>query len=154
MLSEEIMAQFKAGEVVFNCPTQEIYDKLMIELEKHGYYWRDGAALTDGNKWVSYRENFCVGYTESYGLTFGPINMYSNIIPLSLYDFKSPSEPLTATLEVTNSTHMEALESITKTIATCKLIEKTYDIHLGIDELLEKREELLSEWESTFEVKL
>ena len=37
---------FKAGTHVLHTPTQEIYDKLMEELEKRGYEWHDGQPMT------------------------------------------------------------------------------------------------------------
>lgn len=154
MMNQELLKRFKDGEVVFHCPTQVIWDKLMVELNSHGYDTR----VAEG-KYELLRDGYCIDY-ESGELEWCDLDYYRSnyphllVVTLSLDDFKNSAEPLTATPDVTNSAYMEALESITKTIATCKLIEKAYDIHLGIDELLERREELLSEWESTFEVKL
>ena len=43
---EDKLELFKAGTHVLYTSTQEIYDKLMVELEKRGYVWRDGQPMT------------------------------------------------------------------------------------------------------------
>ena len=57
-LKEKLKA-FKSGTVVLHAPTQELWYKLMVELEKQGYKWSDGGAPTtepwNPNPWIGYK---------------------------------------------------------------------------------------------------
>ena len=57
-LKEKLKA-FKSGTAVLHAPTQELWDKLMAELEKQGYEWCDGDAPTmepwNPRRWGTYK---------------------------------------------------------------------------------------------------
>ena len=57
-LKEKLKA-FKSGTAVLHAPTEELWDKLMAELEKQGYKWIDESNPTsepwDPNRWVNYK---------------------------------------------------------------------------------------------------
>ena len=57
-LKEKLKA-FKSGTAVLHAPTQELWDKLMVELEKQGYKWSDGGDPTtepwNPSPWIGYK---------------------------------------------------------------------------------------------------
>ena len=59
MTFKEKLRAFKGGTAVLHAPTQEIWDKLMVELEKQGYKWLDESAPTSEpwspSRWVDYK---------------------------------------------------------------------------------------------------
>ena len=149
MISEETWENFKDGTVVFKCTTQGLWDKLMVELEKHGH---DISAAK--SRYENYGDE---GYgidNESGELEWCNIGYYISeypyleVVDVNACDFSnSPSS-------TEYPQPPQELISILRALATCVLIEKTHGVHLNLDELLEKRDELLGEWESTFEAKL
>ena len=62
MTLEEKLEKFKSRTAVLNTPTQEIFDRLMIELEKRGYKWRSGRVAGDNSfdRWGYFKEMTCV----------------------------------------------------------------------------------------------
>ena len=59
MTLKEKLKAFKSGTAVLHAPTKELWDKLMVELEKQGYKWLDESAPTSEpwspNRWVDYK---------------------------------------------------------------------------------------------------
>ena len=59
MKFKEKLKAFESGTAVLHAPTQELWDKLMAELEKQGYEWCDGDAPTmepwDPRRWGNYK---------------------------------------------------------------------------------------------------
>lgn len=52
MTLKKKLKAFKSGTAVLHAPTEELWDKLMVELEKQGYEWYYGANPTD-KRWDS-----------------------------------------------------------------------------------------------------
>ena len=147
MISEETWEKFRDGTVVLKCTTQELWDKLMVELEKRGYdisaaksryenYEGEGYGVDNESgvlEWCN------IGYYESDYPQLEIVNLTEDDFSNSPSSVDYPQPP-------------QELISILRALAICVLIEKTHGVHLNLDELLEKRDELLGEWESTFEV--
>ena len=57
MTLEEKLEKFKSGTAALHTPTQELFGKLMEELEKRGYEWCTGGSPTNslGNKWANFK---------------------------------------------------------------------------------------------------
>ena len=51
MTLEEKLEKFKAGTYVLHAPTKEIWDKLMVELERRGYTWLSDTTMTSKDTW-------------------------------------------------------------------------------------------------------
>lgn len=143
MISEETWEKFRDGEVVFKCTTQELWDKLMVELKKRGY---DISIAKDGYK--NYGE-------EGYGIDNGSGELeWCNT---GYYKSEYPNLEVVDVTACDSSNYPQPpqeLIGILRALATCELIEKTYSLKLNLDELYDKREEYLEKWASEFEVYL
>lgn len=150
MLSKELLERFKRGEVVFHTPTQEIFDKAVEAAEGIGCNCDE----LYSSVFDQYGEFTGIYNENKYATTYSPISYYKEnypqleIVNLTEVDFRNPPVP-------TDSPQPpQELISILRALATCVLIEKTHGVHLNLDELLDKRDELLGKWESQFEVHL
>lgn len=150
MISEETWEKFRNGEVVFKCTTQELWDKLMVELEERGYdvsiarakykdYGGEGYGIDNESGEIEWCN---IGYYESDYPELKIVNVTDD-------DF---SKPLNLTFRLNIPQPPQGLIDILRVIATCEYIEKTYDVQLDLDGLYDKREEYLEKWTSEFEV--
>ena len=145
---------FKAGTHVLHTPTQEIYDKLMVELEKRGYEWHDPVSSEGPHSyWGNYNSDtvvccgFCGDNRMSYGRLGGPINEGRKVLEVTLNDFKSDSEQ-EANMKITIET-----DGHYKTTAECNGVtaeslcnpadefKLPKGVHMAVQRLLEKLEE-------------
>lgn len=59
MTLKEKLKAFQSGTTALHAPTQELWDKLMVELEKQGYGWINGSAPTSEpwkpDHWIDYK---------------------------------------------------------------------------------------------------
>ena len=59
MTLKEKLKAFQSGTTALHAPTQELWDKLMVELEKQGYGWINGSAPTSEpwkpDRWIDYK---------------------------------------------------------------------------------------------------
>ena len=86
---------FKAGTHVLHTPTQEIYDKLIVELEKRGYKWRSPVSpKVSHTYWYYYCSDtlvccgFCGDNVVSYDRLGGSTNEGRNVLEITLGDFR------------------------------------------------------------------
>lgn len=149
MIAEETWEKFRDGEVVFKCTTQELWGKLMVELEERGY---DVSIARE-----KYKDYIGEGYgidNESGEIEWCNIGYYENDYP-QLMIRNVTAEDFSESLMPTDYPQPpQELISILRALATCVLIEKTHGVHLNLDELYDKREEYLEKWASAFEVHL
>ena len=147
MISEETWEKFRNGKVVFECKTRELWDKLMINLERRGYC----ASIAKGG-YENYGGEGCGIDNESGVLGWSSINFYKRKCPrltvrnVTEDDFKDPPV-LTGFPQPP-----QELVNILRAIANNKEIEKTYGVQLELDSLYSKRDEYLAKWTSKFEV--
>ena len=148
MISKETWEKFRNGEVVFKCTTRESWGKLMVELEKHEH-----AVDTARGAYRDHEEGYGID-NESGELEWCNIGYYISeypqleVVDVTACDFSnSPSS-------TEYPKPPQELISILRALVTCELIEKTYGVHLNLDELYDKREEYLEKWASEFEVHL
>ena len=144
---EDKLALFKAGTHVLHTPTQEIYDKLMVELEKRGYVWASGDNPTEFNAYSG--NESCVGYDNrlrgSCGIHLGLLEWCKEagmeVLTLTPEDFSTP-QVITITSDGYHRTTAES-NGITAE-ALCNPTDK-FSIHKGshmaLKRLLEKLEE-------------
>ena len=117
MILEEKLEKFKSGTAVLNTPTQEIYDRLMIELEKRGYKWCSGRGASDNpsDRWGDTKEMTCVS-NRTNGMYYCDRTYYESrnlsILEITEEDFTAPSE---------------TVESVMKSIEEVKADLKFYD---------------------------
>lgn len=78
MTLKEKLKAFKSGTAVLHAPTQELWDKLMVELEKQGYKWKCGDNPTD-RLWDD--GNTVIG-TEGY--TYAIVYWHGTSLPLEI----------------------------------------------------------------------
>ena len=146
---EDKLALFKAGTHVLHTPTQEIYDKLMIELEKRGYVWHNGESMTKYSFTFTggERGDLCIQYNsyKDHKVTCGCIKYCKQkgleILTLTPEDFGTP-QVITIT---SDGYHRVTAESNGITAeALCNPTDK-FSIHKGshmaLKRLLEKLEE-------------
>ena len=146
---EDKLALFKAGTYVLHTPTQEIYDKLMIELEKRGYVWHNGESMTKYSFTFTggERGDLCIQYNsyKDHKVTCGCIKYCKQkgleILTLTPEDFGTP-QVITIT---SDGYHRVTAESNGITAeALCNPTDK-FSIHKGshmaLKRLLEKLEE-------------
>ena len=146
---EDKLALFKAGTHVLHTPTQEIYDKLMVELEKRGYVWTTGDNMT-GRSFADEAEgrtDLCIQY-NGFGdgkVSSGYLELRKaaglEILTLTTEDFATP-QVITIT---SDGYHRVTAESNGITAeALCNPTDK-FSIHKGshmaLKRLLEKLEE-------------
>ena len=147
MISEETWEKFRDGTVVFKCHTQELWDKLMVELEKHGH---DISAAK--SRYENYEGEGCGIDNESGVLEWCNIGYYESDYPqLEIVDL-TDDDLRNLPVPTDSPQPPQGLIDILRTIATCESIEKKYGIQLNFDGLYDKREEYLTKWTSEFEV--
>lgn len=134
---EDKLALFKAGTHVFHTPTQEIYDKLMVELEKRGYVWASKHKPTAFNNFSISKH---VEYDEHDNCLYGSPKL-SNVITLTTEDFSTP-QVITITSDgyhrvtaESNGITAEALCNPTNKFSISK------GSHMALKRLLEKLDE-------------
>ena len=144
---EDKLALFKAGTHVLHTPTQEIYDKLMIELEKRWYVWASGDKPTEFNAYSG--NESCVGYDnrlgDSCGIRLGLLEWCNEagmeILSLTTEDFATP-QVITITSDGYHRVTAESNGVLAE--ALCNPTDK-FSIHKGshmaLKRLLEKLEE-------------
>lgn len=153
MLSKELLERFKRGEVVFHTPTQEIFDKAVEAAEG---IWCNCDGLYS-SVFDQYEELTGIDNENKCVTTYSPISYYKEdypqleIVKLSLGDFSEPSAPLTRS-QAESADIQRRLVEITRAIAYCRKLEKTYDTDLELDGLYTAREEILRELEDSLEV--
>lgn len=139
---EDKLKLFKAGTHVLHTPTQEIYDKLMVELEKRGYVWVDCRELP--TKYNGYSGNPYV--TKFFAYEHNGIARQSNAydkeaFTLTLEDFNTPqvititSDGYRRVTAESNGVTAEALCNPTDTFDISK------GSHIALKRLLEKLDE-------------
>ena len=100
MTLEEKLEKFKAGTYVLHAPTKEIWDKLMVELERRGYIWLSDTTMTSKDTWkcpIGVKDLYlhCSDYNASR-VFCGHIGDYREsalgILEITDNDFAAPSE--------------------------------------------------------------
>lgn len=144
---EDKLKLFKAGTHVLHTPTQQIFDKLMVELEKRGYVWCDGDKPTGAPKeWEDFYSGTCVRLLDG-NLCDGPKGRYEDytdleIITLTTEDLSTP-QVITIISDgyhrVTAESNGITAEALCNPTDTFKL---TKEVHLAAQRLLEKLVEL------------
>ena len=79
---------------IYNTPTQQDYDALMIELEEKGFEWFSGGKPTSKDYWNEDKENSCIKVYED-DIFNGSIEWYENkhpSIPITEYKAKKQGE--------------------------------------------------------------
>ena len=67
----------KAGNVVFNCSTEEIAKAFMDICKSKGYKWCNGKPYSrEGTKWDNYKSHTCY---NTFNGTYGNIEFYKSI---------------------------------------------------------------------------
>ena len=146
---EDKLALFKAGTHVLHTPTQEIYDKLMVELEKRGYVWTTGDNMT-GRSFADEAEgrtDLCIQY-NGFGdgkVSSGYLELRKaaglEILTLTTEDFATP-QVITITSDGYHRVTAESNGVLAE--ALCNPTDK-FSIHKGshmaLKRLLEKLEE-------------
>ena len=87
---EDKLKLFKAGTHVLHTPTQEVYDKLMVELEKRGYVWTGSDKPTRFNEYCG--DSICISYEPYMEIRFCNVNFHgkTEILTLTPEDFSTP----------------------------------------------------------------
>ena len=104
MTLEEKLEKFKSGTAVIHTPTQEIYGRLMKELEKHGYKWCSGRSASDNlfDRWGYFEEMTCVS-NRTDGMYYCDRAYYESegiaILEITEEDFTSPSETVESVMK-------------------------------------------------------
>ena len=145
---EDKLALFKAGTHVLHTPTQETYDKLMVELDKRGYVWHYSTSLEVRQLyWSDYNGNtiLCCGFFGDGRVTYGKLGGRANeeraVLELTPEDFSTP-QVITIT---SDGYHRTTAESNGVTAETLCNPTDTFDIskgsHIALKRLLEKLDE-------------
>ena len=94
MTLEEKLEKFKAGTYMLHAPTREIWDKLMVELERRGYMWLSDTTMTSKDTWK------CpIGVKDLY-LHFGDYRESAlGILEITDNDFAAPSETVESVMK-------------------------------------------------------
>ena len=140
---------FKAGTHVLHTPTQEIYDKLMVELEKRGYALVANEPLEVAKyRWRSYRNETCIRYAPD-GQYYGKKGVYvgrgKEIIELTPEDFKDSEQEEHMKITIETDGHHKTTaecngitaESLCNPMDDFKLPK---GVHMAVQRLLEKLE--------------
>lgn len=145
---EEKLELFKAGTHVLHTPTQEIYDKLIVELEKRGYTI---LSKSPNKFWGDNGEHTCIRYAltgQHYGAKQDYLEDGKGIIDLTPEDFNRTSNKQEAHMKITIET-----DGHYKTTAECNgitaesLCNPTDEfklpkgVHMAVQRLLEKLKE-------------
>ena len=146
---EDKLKLFKAGTHVLHTPTQEAYDKLMVELEKRGYALVANEPLEVAKgRWRFYGNETCIRYAPD-GQYYGKKGVYvgrgKEVIELTLEDFKDSEreEHMKITIE-TDGHHKTTAEC--NGITAESLCNPTDEfklpkgVHMAVQRLLEKLE--------------
>lgn len=140
---EDKLALFKAGTHVLHTPTQEIYDKLMVELEKRGYVWQNGDNTTKNPlEWIDLRDDTCI-LAKPKGICKAPMNFYEDYTGLGILEFTPEdfSTPQVITITSDGYHRVTAESNGVTTEALCNPTD-TFDIskgsHMALKRLLEK----------------
>ena len=150
---EDKLALFKAGTHVLHTPTQETYDKLMVELDKRGYVWHYSTSLEVRQLyWSDYNGNtiLCCGFFGDGRVTYGKLGGRTNeeraVLELTPEDFSTP-QVITITSDGYHRTTAESNGVTAETL--CNPTDK-FSIHKGshmaLKRLLEKLEEETEEF--------
>lgn len=150
---EEKLELFKAGTHVLHTPTQEIYDKLMVELEKRGYRWHSPVSSDVSYRyWDDYKSNtivHCGSFhdgTITYGKLGGAAGAGREVLELTTEDFKGNEQEEQMKITIETDGHY-------KTTAECNgitaesLCNPTDEfklpkgVHMAVQRLLEKLKE-------------
>lgn len=150
---EKKLELFKAGAHALHTPTQEIYDKLMVELEKRGYRWQSPVSSDVSYRyWDDYKSNTIVHWgffhngTITYGKLGGSTNAGREVLELTPEDFKGNKQEEYMKITIETDGHY-------KTIAECNgitaesLCNPTDEfklpkgVHMAVQRLLEKLKE-------------
>ena len=150
---EDKLELFKAGTHVLHTPTQEIYDRLMEELEELGYVWRSPVSpKVSHSYWGNYKGNtiVCCGFYGDNGVSYdrlgGSTNEGRSVLEITLEDFKGSEqeEHMKITIE-TDGHHKTTAEC--NGITAESLCNPTDEfklpkgVHMAVQRLLEKLEE-------------
>ena len=159
---EDKLELFKAGTHVLHTPTQEIYDKLMVEFEKRGYKWHNWVdPKVSRGYWSDYNNEtiVCCGvFDDNEGVTYDKLGGYSNakreVLELTLEDFRMGNAHRVSDSE--QEEHMKITietDGHHKTTAECNGItaeslcnpmdefKLSKGVHMAVQRLLEKLEE-------------
>ena len=102
MTLEEKLEKFKSGTAVLHTPTQETYDKLMVELDKRGYEWRFPVTKRIRRSyWSKYSIDTIVLMRPwiVYNKLGDPISEGREIFEITEEDFTAPSETVESVME-------------------------------------------------------
>lgn len=150
---EEKLELFKADTHVLHTPTREIYDKLMVELEKRGYRW-DIPVSSDVSYryWDNYKSNTIVrcgsfhNRTIIYGELGGRTNAGREVLELTPEDFKGNEQEAHMKITIETDGHHKTTaecngitaESLCNPADEFKLPK---GVHMAVQRLLEKLKE-------------
>ena len=147
---EDKLELFKAGTHVLHTPTQEIYDKLMVELEKRGYALVANEPLEVAKgRWRVYGNETCIRYAPD-GQYYGKKGVYvgrgKEIIELTPEDFKDSEQEEHMKITIETDGHHKTTaecngitaESLCNPMDEFKLPK---GVHMAVQRLLEKLEE-------------
>ena len=146
---EDKLELFKAGTHVLHTPTQEIYDKLMVELEKRGYALVANEPLEVAKgRWRVYGNETCIRYAPD-GQYYGKKGVYvgrgKEIIELTPEDFKDSEQEEHMKITIETDGHHKTTaecngitaESLCNPMDDFKLPK---GVHMAVQRLLEKLE--------------
>ena len=149
---EDKLKLFKAGTHVLHTPTQEIYDKLMVELEKRGYKWHDPVSSEASHSyWSNYNSDtiVCCGYCGDNGMSYGRLggclNEGRKVLEIALEDFSDSEQEEHMKITVETDGHHKTTaecngitaESLCNPADEFKLPK---GVHMAVQRLLEKLE--------------
>ena len=149
MRFEEKLKLFKAGTHVLHTPTQEIYDKLMVELEKRGYVWSSGGKPTEPKEYWENNIGIQCNYYGDGRIVMRKIKYVERdslgIIELTLEDFKENKREAHMKITIETDGHHKttaecngiAAESFCNPADEFKLPK---GVHMAVQRLLEKLE--------------
>lgn len=125
MTLEEKLEKFKSGTATLHTPTQEVFVKLMKELEERGYKWRSGCSASDNmfDRWGHFEEMTCVS-NRTDGMYYYDLAYYESeeiaILEITEEDFTDPSETVESV--------MKSVEEIKADLEFYHGLFKKYDV--------------------------
>ena len=128
MTLDEKLEKFKSGTHALHAPTQELWDKLMVELEKRGYMWLSDMTMTSKATWecpVGVKDLclHCSDYNVSR-VFCGDIGDYKEsalgILEINEEDFAAPSETVESV--------MKSIEEVRADLEFYRELFKKYDV--------------------------
>ena len=136
---------FKAGTHVLHTPTQEVYDKLMVELEKRGYVWASGEKPTEPKGY--WEDSTCISYEPYMEIRYCDVNSHgkTGIITLTPEDFNDSEQEVHMKITIETDGHHKTTaecngitaESLCNPMDDFKLPK---GVHMAVQRLLEKLE--------------